>query len=319
MTPSLYVGTIGMSVWFSADLGETWLRPNSEHGMSNEARVWGMAAHPGRPDSVLAATDRGLHRWSERDSAWTHVPTPMDGLHLWAVQIAPDDPDLIIVGVSPGALWRSSDGGVSWRRLDLAIPTTCLFNVTSRVTQILFDPLDPNIVWASVEIDAIWRSRDRGLTWTRVNGGMPTDDVHGIAVRAAGGRRQLFAATNRGLFVSDDDGEHFRQVTVDTPRQYFRAVACFSDGSMLVTNGDGPPGSWGRVYRSEDGESWSPSQLDSETNSTLWTIAIHGADPRLVFVCSNLGQIFRSTDGGRSFSKLRRELGEIRSSTWRPV
>ena len=79
MKPKLYVGTIGMSVWFSEDLGETWMRPNSEHGMHNESRVWGLAAHPRRPDSLLAATDHGLYRWTESESHWHHVPSPMDG------------------------------------------------------------------------------------------------------------------------------------------------------------------------------------------------------------------------------------------------
>ena len=135
MKPKVYVGTIGMSVWFSEDLGETWMRPNSEHGLHNESRVWGLAAHPRRPDSLLAATDHGLFRWTESESHWHHVPSPMDGLHVWAIQQAPDDPDLLIAGVSPGGLFRSEDGGRSWQRLDVTIPATCMFNVISRVGQ----------------------------------------------------------------------------------------------------------------------------------------------------------------------------------------
>jgi photosystem II stability/assembly factor-like uncharacterized protein len=34
---------------------------------------------------------------------------------------------------------------------------------------------------------------------------------------------------------------------------------------------------------------------------------------------SNLGQIYRSPDGGETWTKLRRELGEIRSILWRPA
>ena len=320
MKPKFYVGTIGMSVWFTEDLGETWSRPNSEHGLHNESRVWGLASHPQRPDNVLAATDRGLNRWSEKDKRWQHLPTPMDGLHVWQVAHAPDDPDLIIVGVSPGGLYRSENGGKSWEKLKLDIPVTCEFNVISRITQIVFDPLDPNLVWASVEIDAIWRSRDRGRTWTRINKGLPSDDIHGIAVVHRNNSRRLFAATNRGLHASEDDGDSFAQVSVDTPRQYFRAISAGANGTLLLTNGDGPPGSWGRLYRSDDyGETWANVPLPNEPNSTLWTIAANPADPSLVFVCSNLGEVYRSTDGARSIQKLKREMGEIRSSLWRPV
>jgi len=320
MKPKIYVGTIGMAVWFSEDLGETWSRPNSEHGLHNESRVWGLATHPQRPDSILAATDHGLHRWIEVERRWRHLPSPMDGMHVWSIQHAPDDPDLLIAGVSPGALFRSEDGGASWRRLDPEIPVRCMFNVISRVTQILFDPIDPDLVWASVEIDAIWRSADRGRRWTRLNNGLPSDDVHGIAVVSRQGRRRLLAATNRGLHASDDDGQSFQPLAVAAPTPYFRAVAAAGDGSLLLTNGDGPPGSTGRLYRSDDaGETWHDVGLPNEPNSTLWTIAVNGFDPALVVICSNLGEVYRSTDGARSFVKLRREMGEIRSCLWRPV
>lgn len=232
MKPKFYVGTIGMSVWFTEDLGETWARPNSEHGMHNESRIWGLAAHPDRPDNVLAATDHGLNRWSEAGKRWQHLPSPMDGLNVWSIQHAPDDPDLLIAGVSPGGFFRSEDGGKSWERRPAAIPERCDFNVISRITQILFDPKDTSLVWASVEIDAIWRSADRGRSWTRVGKGLPTDDIHGIAVTHHGGRRRLYAATNRGLHVSLDDGESFTPVFVDTPRPYFRAITAGTGGTL---------------------------------------------------------------------------------------
>ena len=39
----------------------------------------------------------------------------------------------------------------------------------------------------------------------------------------------------------------------------------------------------------------------------------------LLFCCTNLGQMFRSTDGGESWVKLKREFGEIRTMLWRPA
>jgi hypothetical protein len=38
----------------------------------------------------------------------------------------------------------------------------------------------------------------------------------------------------------------------------------------------------------------------------------------LIFVCTNLGQIFRSTDGGETWIKLDHEFGEVRSIHWAP-
>ena len=68
MSNLLCVGTAGMSVWFSRDNGETWIRPYIESGLYLEARVWALSAHPQRPGEVLAGTDSGLYRWNEGDA-----------------------------------------------------------------------------------------------------------------------------------------------------------------------------------------------------------------------------------------------------------
>ena len=76
---------------------------------------------------------------------------------------------------------------------------------------------------------------------------------------------------------------------------------------MFLTNGNGPPGSTGRLLRRRDyGATFEDAGLPGTLNSTPWTVATHSSDPKLIFVCSNLGQSFRSTDGGESWTKLAR-------------
>ena len=60
MTPRLYIGTAGLSVWYSDDLGETLQRFWGASGMYSETRVWALSAHPERPGDLLAGTDRGV-------------------------------------------------------------------------------------------------------------------------------------------------------------------------------------------------------------------------------------------------------------------
>ena len=85
MSNLLCVGTAGMSVWFSRDDGETWIRPYIESGLYLEARVWALSAHPKRPGEVLAGTDSGLYRWNEGDQKWTHLPSLLDDYDIWAM------------------------------------------------------------------------------------------------------------------------------------------------------------------------------------------------------------------------------------------
>ena len=67
------------------------------------------------------------------------------------------------------------------------------------------------------------------------------------------------------------------------------------------------------------GESWAECALSHPANSTFWSIGTNAADTDLLYVCTIFGQIFKSTDGGESWTKMARELGEIRMIAWAPV
>jgi len=132
----------------------------------------------------------------------------------------------------------------------------------------------------------------------------------------------LWAAANKGLHVSADEGGKFEHRVLDAPAQYTRSILARADGdgTLFLTNGNGPPGDGGRLLRSRDqGEQWEIVPFPGSLNSTLWCMAVNPADPALIFAASNLGQLFRSKDGGDSWTRLERELGEVRSIAWVPL
>ncbi|MBM3491837.1 MAG: hypothetical protein FJX68_15630 [Alphaproteobacteria bacterium] len=314
---TLCVGTAGLSVWFSDDLGESWARPYSESGLYLESRVWALAQHPALPGIVFAGTDSGVYRGDVRTRQWTHLPSAMDRLAVWSLALHPDDPQVMVAGVQPAALYRTADGGATWRKVRHKFAERCIFVDRPRVTQLLFDPDDPNVMWAGVEIDGVHRSADGGRTWTKLVDGLVSQDIHGLAVDRNGGRT-IYCATNKGLHVSRDEGRHWRFRELPSPWQYCRAVQVGPDGRRLfLTNGNGPPGSTGRLLVSDDhGANWRDAGLPGELNSTPWIVAMNPADRDLLFCGTNLGQLFRSTDGGRSWLKLKREFGELRTLAW---
>ncbi|HEY0296215.1 MAG TPA: hypothetical protein VGC69_12860 [Bordetella sp.] len=317
----LYAGTAGHSAWFSEDLGQTWVHPNSHSGMYLEARVWSISSHPARPGVLYAGTDMGLFRWDEAAARWTALPSPMQD--VWAVTQSADDPDVLYAGARPAAFYRSADGGTTWE--PLAVPGLATFstinNGPTRVTQILVDPLDHDTLWATVEIGGIYRSRDRGRNWSLQAEGLASQDVHGIAaLRGPGGERILLATTNYGLHRSEDDGGHWTLQRLDSPWQYTRSVVPRADTDRIVflTNGNGPPGTDGRLLRSDDyGATWRGLPLPGRLNSTVWCVATHPSDPLFIMVCTNLGQLFRSGDGGDTWERLPHEFGEVRALHWR--
>ena len=321
MTPQLYIASNGLGMWTSDDLGDTLVRMGSRAGMYSGYQLWALACDPSDPNVLLAGTNGGLYRLDRKQKQWTHLPSPMDErFKITSIAFSPQNPDVIIAGTQFAALYRSEDHGRSWRQLGADVPEICSNQAQSRFTQILLDPADALLGWAGVELDTIWRTTDGGKTWRRVKTGLISEDIHGLAV-TNNGKRRVFATTDKGLHVSEDDGESWEFRQIDSPSNYTRAVVPRADnsGTLFLTNGDGPPGSWGRLYRSRDGgERWERATLPGEVESSVWSVAAHPADPKLLFASASLGQIYRSNDGGETWTGLKRRLGEIRHVMWLP-
>jgi photosystem II stability/assembly factor-like uncharacterized protein len=336
----LYVATNGLSVWRSADLGETLLRMSTGTGMYSGSQVWALALHPSLPHTLLAGTNTGIYRLDQKEENWTHMPSPADDAMLvTALACSPHDPDIILAGTQPAALYRSDDAGKGWRNLGVPMKPYALTGYYlgdrpfpeghpgaygrkhwTRVTQIVFDPKDASLVWAGVEIDGAWRSRDGGESWARSGEGFKSQDIHGFAV-VHNGRRVVFATTDAGLHISHDDGASWSMRPIDSQWQYTRSIVERPDknGVMFMTNGDGPPGTAGRLFRSRNhGVDWEDAGLPGEVQSSAYFLAVNPVDPMLVYAAATLGQIYRSTDGGESWMALKRRLGEIRGLAWLP-
>jgi hypothetical protein len=311
------------AVWFSEDGGEKWLRPHTQKGgFYNEARAWCCVAHPTRAGEFWTGTDHGIYRWSSAAGRWEHVPSPLDGLHVQQLAIHPQAPDTIYAGTRPAQVWRSGDGGMTWRQCRLGIPSECFFINTPRVTSINFEPWPPYAVWVTVEIAGPFRSADGGETWTHSVEGLRSPDTHNV-VFVEKGERATLLSTEEGLHRSVDEGRTWRPIDVPAaPWPYMRCIERRADdsGTMFLSVGDRPSGETGVLLRSRDwGATWVPVALPDRVNSTIWWIGTNAADPTLIFFCTIFGQIFRSRDGGETFAKIERELGEIRMIGWAPA
>ncbi len=324
MTPHrLFVGTVGEGLFRSLDGGESFRR--ACEGMFVECDVRALAVHPIESKTLYLGSERGL--FVSRDSAdsWTKLPAPLEGLQVWSLWVAPSKPEMLLVGTCPSHLFRSEDGGETWSESPAQLVRECPRIVWTRVTCLVGDPENADLLWAGVEIDGVQRSRDGGRTWQPIGEGLSSRDIHALVFvpNRESQPRRLLAATNNDLNVSEDDGATWRplQIGRSMPWSYCRTLIQphGKPHEILLGNGDGPPGWCGVVGRSLDGgSSWQTAEFPGRANSTIWNFAVHRSDPSLIYASSVSGQVYRSLDGGASWHRLAREFGEIRALAWTP-
>jgi photosystem II stability/assembly factor-like uncharacterized protein len=326
----LYVGTIGEGLFRSLDGGESFVRACD--GMFVECHVRALAVDPSDPRTIFLGSEQGLYRTDDGADHWSRVESPLNGLQIWSILLmqmgiggGPSAFEIeLVVGTCPSRLFRSEDEGKTWTEPPVRILQECLRIMHTRVTCIIAHPETPETLWAGVEIDGLFRSRDLGRSWEAVGQGLSSRDIHALAFASAGnGRWNMLAATNNDLNLSLDGGETWQPLGIGAslPWSYCRSLSqpIGRTNEVLLGNGDAPPGSAGLIGRSTDGgRTWTPAKMPGRANSTIWNFAVHPSDPDMIYAASVSGEIYRSVDAGKSWIKLVREFGEVRALAWTP-
>jgi hypothetical protein len=154
-------------------------------------------------------------------------------------------------------MFRSDDSGVTWTEL-----TVTPFHFTHCILPDLqiaeVSPTDPDLVFARVTKvnclgigDDIYRSPDKGVTWTKVFSS--GDDVTGLVVRRSG--QVVLAERLTGVHLSSDGGATFGASLPDSPE-----IDCLrerDDGLLFACGKNYPPANMA-LGTSEDAMTWTP-------------------------------------------------------------
>jgi photosystem II stability/assembly factor-like uncharacterized protein len=169
----LYAGT-DYHVLKSTDFGERWTVAASF------SVVYSLAIIP--PSTILAGGSRGVHRSDDGGSTWR--PIGLGKYRVLALAASPANDQEIFAGTKR-SLYRTSDGGGTWR----FVPGLLVRSVTG----LQFNPVKPNVVYASTYDAGVFRTLDGGETWAEFNEGLVHRGVRSIAIDDSG--RSIFAAT----------------------------------------------------------------------------------------------------------------------------
>ncbi len=260
--------------------------------------------------------------------SWRSIgPAEMGGRTVDIAAI-PGDPGTVYFATASGGLWKTEDGGITWRSLFESGGTLSLGAVT-------LAPSDPNVLYLgsgehnprnSTSIgDGVYRSRDGGETWTHV-GLADSERIARIRVHPndsdvvyVGAMGHLWGPNDeRGVFRSLDGGDTWERVLfVDentgvadlaldpsNPRILYAAMWDFRRQPWHFRSGG--PGSG--IYRSKDaGETWqrlTNAGLDNGLPSGVLGrigISIAASNPDVVYAIvesESDGVLWRSNDGG---------------------
>ena len=287
----------------------------------------------------FGATGGGVWKTTDAGSNWKNISDKYFGSTIGAVAVAPSDEDILYVGEGEntirgnvseglGGMWRSDDGGRTWRNIGL--------KDGRHIIRIVIHPKDPNTVWAAVlghafgpnEMRGIYKTTDGGKTWRRtlfVNNQAGASDL----VMEPGNPNVFYAGTWRmirtpysmesggegsGLWKSTDGGETWMNITnkKGLPKGLWGIVGVAvapSNPDKVYALIENPNGG---MYASNDGgETWALTSNDNNIRQRAWYYTKVFVDPKNenVVYAPNVG-FMRSRDGGRTFQSIRTPHGD---------
>ncbi len=236
---------------------------------------------------------------------WTAVPI-LEGRASVAA-IDPQHPETLYATSIDAGIFKSSNGGRSWRPLDLAPGS-------GRVDALALDPSDPDNLYAGTSV-GVFRSSDGGRSWRLANSGLDAESdeeshrmlegwIYTLTVDP-NDPRTVYAGTFDQLYKSTDGAASWGVVGFP-PDQTFSGVIELDPTAPATIYVTAFSGDW------PGGMKWKQSQLLKTTDGgTTWqaagllprvgALAVDPHDPKTIYAGMYEDGLFRSTDGGVSW------------------
>jgi photosystem II stability/assembly factor-like uncharacterized protein len=318
----LYVGTgeaairgdisYGDGVYKSLDGGKSW----HNVGLKDTRQIGALIVHPNDPNTVFVAAlghafgpnaERGIFRTTNGGKSWQKVLGKDENTGGIDVVFDPHNPNILFAalwqtrrqswyfssGGSGSGLYRSGDGGATWKRLEgNGLPDGILGKIGVSVSG-----ADGNRVYASIEAKegGLFRSDDGGEHWERINedGRFRQRAWYFSTIYADPKSVDTVYVLNTGLYRSTDGAKSFELLPA-THGDHHGLWIDPQNPNRLINANDG-----GASVSIDAGHTW--TTLDNQPTAQLYHVAVDNAFPYHIYGAqqdnSNLAIASYSDDG----------------------
>ena len=238
------------------------------------------------------------------------VQTALEGRGARCLGVHPEDPGTLYVGTSDEGLFKSADGGESWKKLPGI--------GHSRVTAVAVSPAD-GAVYAGTEPSALFVSRDGGASWRELEGmrhlpsaptwSFPprpwTSHVRAIAPSHTDPALVVVGIELGGVVRSTDGGESWQDQRPGAQADCHSLAAHRGDPKLLYEAGGG-----GFAQSRDFGASWEAAD-EGMGLRYAWGLAADAEDPTLVYASAASGP-GKAHGGGFSDAAIYRRVADGR-------
>ena len=303
--------TYGDGMYKSTDQGRTW----TKIGLSSSRQISAVRVHPNNPDIVFVAVqgdrwkgtaERGVYRSTDGGKTWTLVlkgenatsgagDLSMDATNPRILYAAFWDhqrmPWTVRSGGAGSGIWKSSDGGDTWTRLNDGLP-----KLMGKIG-VSVSPANPDRVYAIVEAEngGLFRSDDAGKSWRLMSGDrlIQTRSWYYMHITADPQNADAVWVSNAPLLRSIDGGRNFAVVPA-THGDNHGVWVNPRDSRFVINANDG-----GASISLNGGKSWSTQ--DNQPTSQFYHVAVDDDFPYKLYggQQDNSSVILKSrSDGG---------------------
>jgi photosystem II stability/assembly factor-like uncharacterized protein len=302
----VYVGTgsacprgnisVGDGLYKSTDAGKTW----KHMGLRQAGQIGKIRVHPRDPDLVFVAAlghifgsnaERGVFRSRDGGKSWEKVLFLSEETGVVDLSMDPGNPRILfaaawraerkpwtlISGSEDSGIYRSTDGGDSWKKLEGGLPGGLVGKASVAVS-----PANRNRIWVLLEAEGdkggVYRSEDGGDKWTRINGeaGLRQRPWYYIHIYADPQDENTVYALNTAFYKSIDGGETF-DTRIEVPH---------GDNHDLWINPDDPrnminANDGGANVSFDGGRSWSTQQ--NQPTAEIYRVVVDEQWPYRVY------------------------------------